>query len=125
MGSNPQFNQNINNDALVAPFKSTFEFLDDFLVDQYKDNSLKTNEANINFMAKQSNDVAHDFIPNLNSKYLKLAILLLTAFVIYGKKFIVIKNKEEKKKEEEKKKQKDNAIDVTPVKQNDFFRNNV
>lgn len=77
-------------------------------------------------MAKQSNDVAHDFIPNLNSKYLKLAILLLTAFVIYGKKFIVIKNKEEKKKQEEKNKQKSDAIDITPVKQqNDFFRNNV
>ena len=81
------------------------------LTDLYKDEKLKSKESENDFMSKQSSEAVQDFVPSINSKYLKLFILLVTLFVVYGKKFIIIKNKEDKKKQEEKLK-KDAAIDV-------------
>lgn len=106
----PQYNE-----ALIPAFRATFEFIDDILVDQYKDEGLKNKPAENDFIAKQSSEAVQDFVPSINSKYLKLFLLVMTMIVLYGRKFIIIKNKEEKKKQEEKLK-KDSAIDV-PVKQ--------
>lgn len=111
------FNQHYQqpyNESLIPVFKATFEFIDDLLADQYKDDSLKNKPSENDFIAKQSSEAIQDFVPSINSKYLKLFLLVMTMIVLYGKKFIIIKNKEEKKKQEEKLK-KDSAIDI-PVK---------
>lgn len=110
---------NINNGELIPAFKSLFEFGDNVIADQYKDEKLKSDNAQVEFMAKNSNDVVYDFFPTINSKYIKLIMLLVTLIAVYGKKFIIIKNKEEEKKKKEQANKKENqpSESVAPQKQ--------
>jgi len=119
--SNQQFNNaqvfNVNNGELIPAFKSLYEFGDDVLADQYKDEKLKSNPAQVDFLAKNSNDVVYDFFPTINSKYIKLIMLLVTLIAVYGKKFIIVKNKEEeKKKKEQAAKKAEPQADIIPQK---------
>lgn len=100
---NPNANQtfNVNNGELVPAFKSLYEFGDDIIADHYKDDVLKSSPAQVDFLAKNSNDVVFDFFPSINSKYIKLIMFLITLVAVYGKKWIIIKNKEADKKKSE------------------------
>lgn len=103
----------------MPAFKSLYEFGDNVLSDQYKDEKLKSDQAQVEFLAKNSNDVVYDFFPTINSKYIKLIMLLVTLIAVYGKKFIIIKNKEEeKKKKEQANKKEDVQGDIIPQKMN-------
>lgn len=124
--SNPQFNNanaiNINTGELIPAFKSLYEFGDDVLVDQYKDEKLKSAPAQVEFLAKNSNDVVYDFFPSINSKYIKLILLLVTLIAVYGKKFIILKNKEEEKKKKEQKSDiKEPQSENTPAKIDNLY----
>lgn len=102
-GHTPKPDTLIGGHTLNLTFKNIFIFIGHVLANAYKDSLFKLQENESVLLADQANDCMNSFAPNIDSKWLKLGVLVTSFTGIFGKKFLEHESKKPKKKKEDNK----------------------